>query len=314
LAKGGELTIRQMRILNRRGEELRRFTRDMVQAQHEIAAISPTAEGWKLVSTADATDPLTRVGLASPIIPAGKDHRNLLRCLLSTGYLAGMLLILLLAVFFTFHRPVINSTPSKQSKPSLVETPLNDPGTGSPEHKSVWYALFAQVGFMAIIAVLFATVGNRGLIRNSVHYARYIRPAIAPGRRLEFDLVSSSPATAQLFWDTGRGYSEAESVRQKYEPHQGLQVLRFPLPDRTLRALRFDPRDNGGGRLDIRGIRVVDAGQRTRAVLPFDSFRPAHDIEEIKTADGQLNVSISSGAKDPMLEFVPDALARINQR
>jgi hypothetical protein len=281
LSKGGELNIRQMRIINRRGEEIRRFTRDMFQAQQDIAAISPTVEGWKLISTPAATDPITRIDLLSPIIPVGKDHRNLLRCLLSTGYLAGMLLILLLAVLFTFFRP------------------------------AGWRDLLAPLGFMACLAVFFALVGNRGLIRNSLHYARYIPPPAAPGLRLEFDLLTSSPSTAQLFWDTGHGYNEAESIRQKYEPHQGLQVLRFPLPDRTLRALRFDPRD-GEGRLDIRGIRVVDAGQRTHTVIPFDSLLAAHDIVEIKTTDEQLTVHTSPGFSDPQLEFTPTAVAGIN--
>ena len=281
VANGGTLTIRQMRIINRRGVEIRRFARDMFRARQGIAAISPTAEGWKLTATADAANPISSIDLSSPIIPVGKDHRNLLRCLLSTSYLAGMLLILLLAVLFTFYRP------------------------------AGWRDLLLHLGFMAVLAVLFALVGNRGLIRNSIHYARYIPPPTAPGLHLEFDLVTSSPSTAQLFWDTGHGYSETDSIRQAYELHQGLQVLRFALADRPLRALRFDPRD-GEGRLNIQGIRVVDAGQSTRAVLPLDSLQPAHDIAEIKTADGQLIVRTSPGASDPQFEFAPAAVTQIN--
>ncbi len=282
LSLGGALTIRQMRIINRRGEEIRRFTRDMFRARHEIAVIAPLPDGWKLVSSVDATDPYARIELFSPIIPVGKDHRNLLRCLLSTGYLAMMLWILLLAVLFTFYRP-----------------------KGSRD-------LFTHLGFMAGLALVFAFVGNRGLIKNSVHYARYVAPKIPPGLSLEFDLESSRPTSSQLFWDSGSGLSESESERQAYEPHQGLQTLRFTLPTKPLKNLRFDPSDSEG-RLEIRGIRVVDAGQNTRAVLPPSSLQAVRDIARIETEAEKLVIEIPQDGKDPITHFTPAALAMVNR-
>ncbi len=281
-ALGATLTIRQMRIINRRGEEIRRFTRDQFQASNEIAAITPSADGWKLTSTANATNPLARIDPFYPIIPVGKDHRNLLRCLLSTGYLAGMLSILLLAVLFTFYRP------------------------------ASWPDFLAHLGFMICLALLFAFVGNRGLIRNSIHYARYIPPPLAPGLSLEFDLTSSSPTNAQLFWDTGHDFNETESVRRTYEPHQGLQTLRFPLADKSLKALRFDPRENEG-QLTIHVIRIVDAGQRTRIELPLNSLEAVREIAEIKTDRGQLQMRTAVGSNDPITFFSAAAITAINQ-
>jgi len=198
VADGGTLHIRQMRIINRRGEEIRRFTRDLFRPQNEIAAITPVADGWKITSTPGAKDPYVRIEMFSPIIPVGKDHRNLLRCLLSTGYLALMLWILLLAVMFTFLRP------------------------------RGWRDLLPPVAFMALLALLFAPVGNRGLIRNSIHYARYVPPVLPDEVRLEFDLVSSGMTPAHLFWDRGRGVNGEDSARVIHEPHPGLQTLRFP--------------------------------------------------------------------------------------
>ena len=193
-----------------------------------------------------------------------------------------MLWILLLAVLFTFYRPV------------------------------GWRDLTARLGSMACLAVLFAFVGNRGLIRNSVHYARFVSWPVAAGKRLEFDLETSSPSTAQLFWDTGRGMNETESLRQDYEPHRGLQTLRFPLPDKPLRALRFDPRD-GEGRLEIRGIRVVDGGQRTCAVLPLDALRPVHDIAKLHAEADTLLIETSSASTDPITQFTAAATAIVNR-
>ena len=309
---GGALTIRQMRIINRRGEEVRRFTRDLFRARHEIAAIVPLPDGWKVVSSVDATDPYARIELFSPIIPVGKDHRNLLRCLLSTGYLAMMLWILLLAVLFTFYRPKLDFTPRQQSEPSQEHEPQGDLGRQSRGGRSGWRDLLVHLGFMAGLAIAFAFVGNRGLIKNSVHYARYVAPKIPPGLSLEFDLVCSGPASSQLFWDTGAGFNEAQSLRQTYEPHLGLQILRFPLTAKPIRALRFDPSETEG-KLLIRGIRIIDAGQNTRAVLPFDSLQAMREIASLKAGPTELVVETTPGSKDPILQFTPAAVAAVNQ-
>lgn len=280
---GGELTIRQMRIIDRRNEEIRRFTADLFRIERDVVAITPLPEGWKLVAAPGANSPSTRIELFSPIIPVGKDHRNLLRCLLSTGYLALMLWILLLAVLFVFYRP--------RSGRDLV----------------------THLGFMAAIAMMFSAVGNRGLIRNSLDYARYQAPAISPlGLKLELDLASSGPAEAQLFWDTGQGFNEAESARQSYEPHQGQQTLRFTLPEKPLRALRLDPRDNPG-QLDIRGIRLVDAGQRTVAVLPLDSLQTEREIAKLEATQDVARLETTPHATDSIVNFSPKALEIIDR-
>jgi hypothetical protein len=278
---GGELTIRHMRIINRRNEEIRRFTYDLFRAERDVV-ITPLPEGWKLVSTPSPASPSSRIELFARIIPVGMDHRNLLRCLLSTGYLALMLTILLLAILFTFYRP------------------------------ASWRDFGLHLVFMASIAFLFAWVGNRGLIRNSVHFARYVAPKPPPGLKLEIDLTSSAPSVAQLFWDSGIGFNEAESVRQNYEPHQGQQTLRFPLPAKPAQGLRFDPRDNAGS-VVIRGIRVVDAGQRTQAVLPLGSLQAKQDIASLEAKPDATVIQTVPASRDSITLLSPQALRIINQ-
>lgn len=282
VANGGTLTIRQMRIINRRGEEIRRFTQDLFRPVHDIAAIRSVADGWQIVSNPGSIDPQTRIEMFSPIVAPGLNYRNFLRCLLSTSYLSLMLWILLLAVLFTFYRP------------------------------AGWRDLLRHLGFMAALAIMFAFVGNRGLIRNSFHYSRYVPPAITPGLRLEFDLTTSGPSPTQLFWDIGRGINADDTFRENYLPQTGLQTVRFPLPAARLQALRYDPRDNPG-QVRIRGIRVVDNGQRTRAVIPLDSLRPERQVARLEIADNFLHVESTPDATDPILSFSPAALALINQ-
>lgn len=281
--KDGELTIRQMRIINRRDEEIRRFTRDLFRIERDLAAIEPLAEGWKMIATPGAPAPSARLELFSPIVPVGMNHRNLLRCLLSTGYLAGMLLILLLAVLTATWRP------------------------------RGWRDFLLHAGFMAGLALLFAPVGNRGLIRNSLHFARHVAPVFPPDLRLELDLTTTHPALqAQVFWDTGAGFSEADSIRAQPEPHVHQQTLRFALPDRQIRALRFDPL-NGATTMGIRGLRLVDVGHRTRAVLPLDSFSAGREIARLEVKEDQLVIETTPDARDPILDLKPEAVELINR-
>jgi hypothetical protein len=144
----GEFKITNFRIINRRGEEICRFTREDFQPTHQIDAIIPTGDGWKLVVGAQADDPHSQVQLSRPIIPQGMNGRNLRRCLLSSGYLALMLWILLLAVYFALR--------------------LHRDGR----------AIARAVVALAFLALLFSLVGNRGLIKNSIHYAQYALPAV----------------------------------------------------------------------------------------------------------------------------------------
>jgi hypothetical protein len=139
----GEFMVTNFRIINRRGEEIYRFTKDDFQPSHQIDAIIPTSDGWKLVVKAPADDPYSQIKLARPIIPQGMNERNLKRCLLSSSYLALMLWILLLAVYFALR--------------------LHRDGR----------MIARAVVFLAFVAVLFSLVGNRGLIKNSMRYAHY---------------------------------------------------------------------------------------------------------------------------------------------
>ncbi len=192
-----------------------------------------------------------------------------------------MLWILLLAVLFTFYRP------------------LN------------WRDAIRHLGFMAALAFLFSAVGNRGLIKNSIRYARFVVPPTVAGAALEIDLHIDQPLVAQLFWDRGHGISEADSLRQKYEPHDALQTLRFPLPVGPMKALRFDPLDEDS-QLVVRGIRIVDTAERTLAVLPLNSLQPDRQISECSVADDLLTIKPTEGSNDPILSFVPTALSKIN--
>jgi hypothetical protein len=138
----GEFTVARMRLIERHGTELVTFPISSVTPNNWIKSVEPVGTGWKVTAAADSADPYFLLTLPKPVIPAGMNTRNLQRCLLSTGYLAGMLWLILLIVLTIFHR----------------EPPMR--------------RLIRPAAFLALLALMFAIVGNRGLIRASVQSAR----------------------------------------------------------------------------------------------------------------------------------------------
>ena len=276
----GEFTIAQMRLIERNGREVRRFTKDDFRTLHQIDQVVPLPDGWKLVAKPGASDPGVVIDFPGPIVPRGMNLRNAQRCLLSWGYLALMLWILLLAVYFALMR-------------------------GRPLKEIV-----RSAAFLAEIALLFAAVGNRGLIKESVHSARFHAPATPPGMNLEFDLIVQHPSPAQLFWDTGAGFNEKQSVWRAYEAHEAQQTLRFPLPADPLRGLRFDPL-TAEGRLVVRGIRVVDQARRTRHIVPLTAMHADRQIEAIEVGKEDAVIRTVPGATDPIIVFATEEVKEI---
>jgi hypothetical protein len=267
----GEFTITNLRIIERQGKEIRRFTPDDLRQLNQIKDVVTVPGGWKLVAGGD--NPHVSLDLPAPIVPDGMNTRNLQRCLLSWSYLGLMLWILLLAVYFA----LVRGGPLKEITATMI--------------------------FLAGIALLFSFVGNRRLIRDSLHYANF-RPPAGPVLWIEFEVAVDHPSPAQLFWDTGPGFNETESVLRDYSPLAGFHPLRFPLPGVPIRGLRFDPLIAEGS-LEIRQIQIVDANRRTCHVVPLSSLRAAQQIAAMEIKKDQLVIHTTPGGNDPITIFDP---------
>jgi hypothetical protein len=194
-------------------------------------------------------------------------------------------------------------------------TGLQPPGSSLLGRGLAWRSFMRDALFLAVLALLFSVVGNRGLIKDSVRYARFPVELVKPGLRLEIDLAADPPYIAQLFWDTGHGFNGEESLQRNYEPDKRYQTLRFDLPDlgkikESLHALRFDPFDAAGS-IRIFGIRVVDQGRRTRLRLPPDCLRAERDIASVEIQDQQVLIRTTPTGRDPILEFKPEVVEAI---
>jgi hypothetical protein len=137
----GVLTITNFRIINRRQQEIHRFDQSDFQRSHQIGAVTSIPGGWKVAAVPNSSNSYSDIRLERPIVAEGMNFRNFQRCLLSWSYLSLMIWILLLAVYFALR----------------CSTNLR--------------AMCLSAGFLLFTAFLFAAVGNRGLISNTVRFA-----------------------------------------------------------------------------------------------------------------------------------------------
>jgi hypothetical protein len=115
---------------------------------------------------------------------------------------------------------------------------------------------------------------------------------------VEVTLASSVSATSQVFFDRGQGFNEADSFRISV-PGGNLSVrCRFPLPEGTYRALRFDPIDRNGSVTFSALCLVTPGGAIVRRVAP-DELHPNAQIAESIIKDDRVSMSTVAGANDP---------------
>src|SRR4051812_27403895 len=92
-------------------------------------------------------------------------------------------------------------------------------------------------------------------------------------RTLEID-VRARGTFAKLFWGADPQFADDRSIRVPLQPaSDGFQRLRFPLPARGTRWLRFDPSDAPGEVL-IGKVQLLDANGAVIAAMDGERFKP----------------------------------------
>ncbi len=116
----------------------------------------------------------------------------------------------------------------------------------------------------------------------------------------EVTATSNTPGAAQLFFDLGRGIAEADSSRAALEAKPGKQLLRFPIPPGTYRALRLDPLDRAG-ELTLTDPLIRSADGRVLRRLSVSDFTADNQIAALTVAGETLRLATTPGATDPNL-------------
>lgn len=152
-------------------------------------------------------------------------------------------------------------------------------------------ALFASVLSAALLGLVLANTYLSGL-RVAEHPGAY---------RLEVRATATAAGTAQLFYDAGRGITEADSARATFAADTPVTLV-FPITADAIRALRFDPVNN-----DAR-VTLTDAllrgpdGRVFRRFTPAD-FATGNQIETLTPRENGVVVQPPRGANDPFLHL-----------
>jgi hypothetical protein len=123
--------------------------------------------------------------------------------------------------------------------------------------------------------------------------------------RLSFALTSTSAGTAQLFYDSGGGFSEAESSTAPVAPSTTPFEVSLTIPSGRYYALRLDP-NNVPGEYTISNLRIEDAVGRVR-YRPDEVTVTASGGAVVRTTNSALIVTAPSGISDPGLVIQPQA-------
>lgn len=114
---------------------------------------------------------------------------------------------------------------------------------------------------------------------------------------LRISFQSSAPGVAQVYYDTGKGFNEEESVLQPYAISEDRVELEFALPRVSLKGLRFDP-SMGPVAIKIFGVELALFGDEEN-VLQLHSFKPGKNIRRSGTKDGCFFAESRRNTNDP---------------
>jgi hypothetical protein len=149
-----------------------------------------------------------------------------------------------------------------------------------------------------LAVVLFVSLVVLPLLAVAVWSTFLFRPS---GRVLEIEMRATSGTVAQLYWSADYAFNGTEMASQLLHQHPGdFDRLRFPLPDRPLELLRFDPID-GSGEITVRSMRVLTReGQLVRTIDPL-VLAPLYQIARITPSPEGVRVETTPGANDPIM-------------
>lgn len=112
-------------------------------------------------------------------------------------------------------------------------------------------------------------------------------------------LESSLPVETQLFYNTGKGFNENDSIRKAVYQANVPVSLHFELSGPNLDGLRFDP-SRSPARIKIHQIILKYQTEKPFAV-PLDSLTAANDIKSVHYDGRTLTVETTESAQDPIL-------------
>lgn len=116
-------------------------------------------------------------------------------------------------------------------------------------------------------------------------------------------LQSSVTGLAQLFYDVGAGFREADSATASIMKSDVSQSYRFPLPEGNYRALRFDPIHDGESAITLSNAKIIDANGTILHTFTAQQFIPLQQIQILKTETNTVQFVTVKEANDPIFNL-----------
>ncbi len=116
---------------------------------------------------------------------------------------------------------------------------------------------------------------------------------------LRISFHASAGGLAQLYYDTGKGYNEEESVTKEYSVKGDRVDLEFSFPRVSLKGLRFDPL-MAPVNITILSMDLLLAGDEENAIR-LDSFKPGGNIRKSGIKDGYFFAESRRKTNDPSI-------------
>ena len=124
------------------------------------------------------------------------------------------------------------------------------------------------------------------------------------GYTLALTMAAAAPGFVQVFFDTGKGFSEAQSATTPVYASPEPLEYRLALPYGQYRHIRVDP-GTGPGRYDIRGAIILAPNGSTRVVIPAADLTPLHQLATLERTPAKLVVEAPHDGTDPQLLYAP---------
>lgn len=135
----------------------------------------------------------------------------------------------------------------------------------------------------------------------SAGMATLITWSLTPTFRLEVSMQTSTPGVAQLFYDIGRGVSEADSLRLQLREPKATAVYRFPLPEAKYAGIRFDPLDHGNAEIVINYARIIDNSGHAVRNFPLQEVTVANGVSSSEITGGKMKLILGPADNDSNL-------------
>lgn len=129
----------------------------------------------------------------------------------------------------------------------------------------------------------------------------YISQTNYPFHQVIITIESSTPVETQLFYDTGKGFNENDSIWKVIYQKDMPVTLYFDISCRDLFGLRFDP-SRSFAKIKIHEIILKYQGEKPFSV-PLDSLKAVNDIKSIHFDGKALSVETTEAVQDPILHL-----------